>query len=84
MGTAGGYGTAGELVRQLAVHGIRYVIGEFREDATKTRNDGSKGKLRIDYRDPRASDTAEPAINWLWKYVDGAGPPANSTAACSA
>ena len=69
---AGGYGNTGELVRHLAVHGIRYVIGEFREDVTKTRKDGSKGKLRIDYGDPRASDTAEPAVNWLWKYVDGA------------
>ena len=36
---------------------------------TKTRKDGSRGRLRIDYgdhRDPQA------AIAWLWKFVDGA------------
>ena len=38
-------------------------------DVTKTRKDGSRGRLRIDYgdhRDPQA------AIAWLWKFVDGA------------
>jgi hypothetical protein len=36
---------------------------------TKTRKDGNRGRLRIDYgdhRDPQA------AIAWLWKFVDGA------------
>ena len=36
---------------------------------TKTRKDGSRGRMRIDYgdhRDPQA------AIAWLWKFVDGA------------
>ena len=62
----------GKLVHHLAVHGIRYVIGDFRQDVTKTRKDGSRGRLRIDYGDPRASETAEPAVAWLWRYVDGA------------
>ena len=38
-------------------------------DVTKTRKDGSRGRLRIDYgdhRDPQA------ALAWLWKYIDGA------------
>jgi hypothetical protein len=67
-----GYGNTGERVHQLAVHGIRYVIDEFREDVTKTRKDGSKGKLRIDYGDSHASGTAEPAVKWMWKFVEGA------------
>jgi hypothetical protein len=36
---------------------------------TKTRKDGSRGRLRIDYgdaRDPQA------AVAWLWKFIDGA------------
>jgi hypothetical protein len=45
------------------------VIDEFRTDVTKTRKDGSKGKLRIDYGEHR--DPAE-AIKWLLKFVDGA------------
>jgi hypothetical protein len=36
---------------------------------TKTRKDGRRGRLRIDYGDPR--DPQE-AIAWLWKFVDGA------------
>ena len=31
------------------MRGIRLVIGEFRTDVTKTRKDGSRGRLRIDY-----------------------------------
>jgi hypothetical protein len=48
---------------------VRLVVGELRTDVTKTRKDGSHGRLRIDYgdhRDPQA------AIAWLWKFVDGA------------
>jgi len=36
---------------------------------TKTRKDGSRGRLRndyVDHRDPQA------AIAWLWKFIDGA------------
>lgn len=69
---AGSSGEAGKLVHHLAVHGIRYVIGDFRADVTKTRKDGSRGRLRIDYGDPRAAETAQPAVAWLWCYVDGA------------
>ena len=45
------------------------MIDELRTDVTKTRKDGSRGRLRYDYgehRDPQA------AIAWLWKYIDGA------------
>jgi hypothetical protein len=33
-----GYGQAGERIHHLAVAGIRLVIGELRQDVTKTRN----------------------------------------------
>ena len=36
---------------------------------TKTRKDGSRGRLRFDYGDPR---DPQAAIAWLWKFVDGA------------
>jgi hypothetical protein len=49
--------------------GIRLVIDEFRTDVTKTRKDGSKGKLRIDYGD---SHQPEAPVKWMWKFVDGA------------
>ena len=42
------------------------VVDELRADVTKTRKDGSRGRLRInygDYRDPRA------ALAWLWKFI---------------
>jgi hypothetical protein len=45
------------------------VIAELRTDVTKTRKDGSRGRLRYDYgehRDPQA------AIAWLWKFIDAA------------
>jgi hypothetical protein len=45
------------------------VIEEFRTDVTKTRKDGSRGALRIDYGDPRKP---EKPIAWLWKFIDGA------------
>jgi hypothetical protein len=35
---------------------------------TKTRKDGSRGRLRIDYDDHRDPQSA---IAWLWKFVDG-------------
>jgi len=63
------YTQQGERVVRLAVSGIRLVIDEFRADATKTRKDGSKGALRIDYGDAREP---EAAVRWLWKYLDGA------------
>ena len=45
------------------------MIDELRTDVTKTRKDGSRGRLRYDYgehRDPQA------ALTWLWKFIDGA------------
>jgi hypothetical protein len=65
----GGYGSAGERARDLAARGVRLVVEEFRSDVTKTRKDGSRGALRIDYGTPQ--DTAA-TREWLWKYLDGA------------
>jgi ParB/RepB/Spo0J family partition protein len=64
-----GYGNAGERVAELAMTGIRLVIEEFRTDVTKTRKDNTRGALRMSYGDPRKP---EPAIQWLWKYIDAA------------
>jgi hypothetical protein len=36
---------------------------------TKTRKDGTRGRLRIDYGDPK--QPAE-AITWLWRFLEGA------------
>jgi ParB/RepB/Spo0J family partition protein len=69
---AGSYSEAGKQVHHLAIYGIRYVVDEFRQDVTKTRKDGSMGKLRIDYGKPSDSATGEAAVRWMWKFVDGA------------
>jgi hypothetical protein len=63
------YTQTGERVTRLAMSGIRLVIEEFRSDVTRTRRDGSRGALRIDYGDPH---TPEAAIAWMWKFIDGA------------
>ena len=63
------YTQTGERIARIAAGGIRLVVDELRTDVTKTRKDGSRGRLRIDYgdhRDPQA------AIAWLWKFIDGA------------
>jgi hypothetical protein len=42
------------------------VIEELRSDVTKTRKDGTRGRLRYDYgehRDPQA------ALAWMWKFI---------------
>jgi hypothetical protein len=60
---------AGERIARIGAGGIRLVVEELRIDVTKTRKDGSRGRLRIDYgehSDPQA------AIAWLWKFLDGA------------
>ncbi|MGH3026463.1 MAG: hypothetical protein ACRDLR_08460, partial [Gaiellaceae bacterium] len=62
------YTQSGDLVAELAVRGIRLVIEEFRTDVTKTLKDGSRGKVRIDYGDPKEP---EKPIAWLWKFIDG-------------
>ncbi len=64
-----GYGQAGERIHHLAVAGIRLVVGELRKDVTKSKKDGTRGRLRIDYGDQREPDAA---LRWLWRYVDGA------------
>jgi hypothetical protein len=63
------YTQSGDLVAELAVRGIRLVIEEFRADVTKTLKNGSRGKLRIDYGDPKQP---EKPIAWLWRFIDGA------------
>ncbi len=63
------YTQAGERAARLAMAGIRLVIGEFRTDVTKTRKDGSRGKLRTDYGD---AHQPEAPVNWLWRFIDGA------------
>ncbi len=47
----GGYGTAGEKAKQLAVSAIGLVIEAFRIDVTKTGADGCRGASRVDYGD---------------------------------
>jgi hypothetical protein len=66
------YGNAGDRVHRLAMRGIRLVIDDFRADVTKTLKSGKRGRLRIAYGDPRKPDTAEAAVKWLWRYVNGA------------
>jgi hypothetical protein len=66
------YRQAGERVRQLALGGVRLIVDELRSDVTRTRKDGSRGRLRIDYGDP---SKPEAAVKWLWKFVDAAKTP---------
>ena len=63
------YTQSGDVVAELAARGIRLVIEEFRADVTKTLKNGSRGKLRIDYGDPKHP---EKPIAWLWKFIEGA------------
>ncbi len=71
------YTQAGERIARVAAGGIRLLVEELRVDVTKTLKDGSRGRLRIDYGDTRHP---EAAVKWLWKFIDGAGTPASSTA----
>ena len=66
------YTQTGERVAHLAACGIRLVIGELRADVTKTRKDGSRGALRIDYG---SHNNPADAIKWLWKFIDAARTP---------
>jgi Xaa-Pro aminopeptidase len=43
-----------------------------RADVTKTRKNGSRGRLKIDYGNPREP---QQAIKWLWKFIDAAATP---------
>jgi ParB/RepB/Spo0J family partition protein len=69
----------GERIARLAVSGIRLVIDEFRADVTKTLKDGSRGRLRIDYGDPRKP---EQPIAWIWKFLDAAKTPSELYGRC--
>jgi hypothetical protein len=68
----GSWTKAGERVHHLAVAGIRLVVDELRSDVTGTRKDGTRGRLKIDYGDPKQP---EAAIKWLWRYIDAASTP---------
>src|SRR4051812_40041039 len=52
--------------------GIRLLVEELRSDVTKTRKNGTRGQLKIDYGDPREP---EAALKWLWKFIDAATTP---------
>jgi hypothetical protein len=60
------YTQTGERIARLAAGGIRLVVGDQREDVTKTRKDGGRGRPRFDYGDHRDSQAA---VAWLWKFV---------------
>jgi hypothetical protein len=64
------YTQSGERIQRIAMGGIRLCVEELRADVTKTRKDGTRGRLRIDYG-------AEPdaTLKWLWRFVDGAKTP---------
>jgi ParB/RepB/Spo0J family partition protein len=66
------YSDAGERVRRIAAQGVRIVVEDFREDVTKTKKDGTRGRLRIDYGDRQVASNPTAAITWLWKFIDGA------------
>jgi hypothetical protein len=66
------YTQTGDRVHQLAVGGIRLIVDELRTDVTKTRKDGTRGRLRIDYGQP---SEPQAALKWLWKFVDAAKTP---------
>jgi hypothetical protein len=74
------YTQTGERVARLAAGGIRLVIGDLRTDVTKTRKDGSRGRLRIDYGDHRAR---KPPSTGCGSSSTAPTPPASSTAARS-
>jgi ParB/RepB/Spo0J family partition protein len=61
------YGSGGDKVERIAAGGIRLVLGELRTDVTKTRKDGSRGRLRIDY-----DSGPQAPLAWLWRFLDGA------------
>jgi hypothetical protein len=63
------YAQTGDRIAELAARGIRLVIEEFRTGVTKTRRDGTRGALRVDYGDPRKP---EKPIAWVLKWLDSA------------
>jgi DNA-binding FrmR family transcriptional regulator len=67
--TGSAYSAVGERVRRIAAYGVRMVIEDFRTDVTKTKKDGTRGRLKIDYGDRHAADHPAAAITWLWKFL---------------
>jgi hypothetical protein len=63
------YTQTGERIKHLAAAGIRLVLDELREDVTRTKKDGARGRLKIDYGNPKEPGAA---LKWLWRYVDSA------------
>ena len=59
-------------MRRIAAHGVRIVVEDFRKDVTKTKKDGTRGRLRIDYGDRQTANDPTAAVKWLWKFIDGA------------
>jgi hypothetical protein len=70
--TGSAYSAVGERVRRIAAYGVRMVIEDFRTDVTKTKKDGTRGRLKIDYGDRHVAGHPAAAITWLWKFLDGA------------
>ena len=60
------YTQTGERIARIAAGGVRLVIDELRSDVTKTRKDGTRGRLRVDYGEHRNPDAA---LKWLWTFV---------------
>jgi len=56
-----------DRVARLASTGVRLVIDEFRRDVTRTKKDGTRGTLRIQF----GSNDAKAEREWLWKFVEG-------------
>jgi ParB/RepB/Spo0J family partition protein len=42
------YADIGDRVRRLAAYGVRIVVEDFRKDVTNAKQDGTRGRLRID------------------------------------
>ena len=64
------YTQSGERIQRIAMGGIRLCVDELRTDVTKTRKDGTPGRLRIDY-----GNEPDAALKWLWRFVDAAKTP---------
>jgi hypothetical protein len=48
---------------------VRIVVEDFREDVTKNKKDGTRGRLRIDDGDRHVANNPTAAITWLWKFI---------------
>jgi ParB/RepB/Spo0J family partition protein len=59
-------GASDHTVATIAANGIRLVIDKHRTETTCTLKSGKPGKTKIAYGE------VDGAVNWLWKFVDGA------------